>query len=225
MDVRVEAVVALSGKGGVTLAQRRDRLPGVLVQFCFGCDTILRWILAVVALIVERRGIALIVWRNDTSAQDGPLSCMMVDSRDRVGLRQILRRVANVVDHAQIRLKDSIFVLVVRFELELVTERRPARRNIASGRDVDFIQHIVVKVVFVRSDARLFVRINAQRCHQHFDAVFLLHEGVNVRGVGRRIARDERRVHVAGGEGRRSQQRRQHRSHGAMQYCYFALHR
>ena len=143
---------------------------------------------------------------------------------DRVGLGEVLSRVANIVDDAQIRLKDCPFVLELRFEFELVTERRFARCEVGSSRHVDFIQHVVVKVVFVRPDARLLVRIYPQRRHQHLDAVFILYEGVNVGGIGGRITYDERRVHVAGGEGRRGQQRRQHSGHAAMQGCYL-LHK
>src|SRR5205823_14731242 len=52
-----------------------------------------------------------------------------------------------------------------------------------------------------------------------------LYEGVSVGGIGGGITYDERRVHVAGGEGRRGQQSRQHSGHAAMQGCYLLLHK
>src|SRR5881628_2722776 len=54
---------------------------------------------------------------------------------------------------------------------------------------------------------------------------FVQDENVYIGGVGRRIARNEWRVHVAGGEGRRGQQRRQHSGHAAMQNCYLLVHK
>ena len=59
--------------------------------------------------------------------------------------------------------------------------------------------HIVVKVIFIRSDARVFKRIYPQRDFEAFYPVDLTEECVNIRGVSRRIENDERRVLMAGG--------------------------
>ena len=64
---------------------------------------------------------------------------------------------------------------------------------------MDLIQHVVVEVVLVGADARFLVGVHAQRGDKTLHSVFILHERVNVRGVGCRIASDQRRIHVTGG--------------------------
>jgi hypothetical protein len=122
----------------------------------------------------------------------------MVHLRDGVGLHEVLRRVADVVNHAEIGLQNRVLVLERGVELELVAQRGLARRHVVAGRNVDLIKHVVVEVVFVRPDAGLLMRINAEGGDERLDAVFDLHKRVNVRGVCRRIADDERCVHVTG---------------------------
>ena len=70
---------------------------------------------------------------------------------------------------------------------------------VVPGRNVDLVEHVVVEVVLVWPDARFLVRVHAQRGDKTLQSVFILHERVNVRGVGRGIAGDQRRIHVTGG--------------------------
>src|SRR5262249_35560501 len=79
---------------------------------------------------------------------------------------------------------------------------------VSSESDVDLVKHVVVEVVFVRADAGFLMRINAQGDGEVFLSVVLVHERVNVGGVGSRITNDERRVHVTGGKSRRPDESR-----------------
>ena len=66
----------------------------------------------------------------------------MVDLLDCLGLNQVLSLIANVLNYAgqAIRLQD-------RVELKLVTDSLAACREIVTDRNVDLIEHVVVKVV------------------------------------------------------------------------------
>ena len=123
----------------------------------------------------------------------------MVHFGDGVGLHQVLVRVCDVVDDPEIRLQNRVPVSERRVEFELVTQRRSAQGNVVTGGNADLIQHVVVEVVLVWSDAGFFVGVHAQRGDKTLHSVSVLDERVNVRGVCRRIARDQRRIHVTGG--------------------------
>ena len=73
----------------------------------------------------------------------------MVDLLDCLGLNQVLSLIANVLNYAgqAIRLQDRILVLKGRVELKLVTDSLAACREIVTDRNVDLIEHVVVKVV------------------------------------------------------------------------------
>jgi hypothetical protein len=63
---------------------------------------------------------------------------------------------------------------------------------------VNGIEHVVVEVEFVRSDAGLLEWVYAKCGDEHFAAVFLLDECVYVRGIGGIVQSDQRRIHMAG---------------------------
>src|SRR5436190_24318004 len=71
LDVRVKAIVALAGESDVTAAQIRDGLRRVTVQRSLRGHAVAGRIFTVVALVVKRRGDALIIWRNDARTQTG----------------------------------------------------------------------------------------------------------------------------------------------------------
>ena len=122
----------------------------------------------------------------------------MVHFRDGVGLHQVLIGVSGIVDDSEIRLQNRVPVSERRVEFELVAQRRSAQSNVVTGGNADLIQHVVVEVVLVWSDAGFFVGIHAQRGDKTLHSVSILDERVNVRGVGCRIASDQRRIHVTG---------------------------
>ena len=127
----------------------------------------------------------------------------MIHLGDPVGLHQILRAHHPRLDDAEIRLQDRLLVLELRVELELITERRAPCRHVAAGGDVNLVEHVVVEVVLVWADARLLEGVDAERRDQLLAGRFLLDEGIHVGRVGRVVQRDERRIHVTGGAGRR----------------------
>jgi hypothetical protein len=122
----------------------------------------------------------------------------MVHFRNGVGLHQILIGVSGIIDDSEIRLQDRVSVSERRVEFELVAQRRSAQSNVVTGSNTDLIQHVVVEVVLVWTDAGFFVGVHAQRGDKALHTVSVLHERVNVRGVCCRIASDQRRVHVTG---------------------------
>jgi hypothetical protein len=122
----------------------------------------------------------------------------MVHLGDGVGLHQVLVGITDVVDDSEIRLQNRVPVSERRVEFELVAQRRSSQSNIVTGSNTDLIQHVVVEVVLVWSDAGFFVGIYAQRGDKTLHSVSILDERVNVRGVCYRIASDQRRVHVTG---------------------------
>ncbi len=123
----------------------------------------------------------------------------MVHFGDGVGLHQVLISVPDVIDNTKVRLQDRVLVPERRIEFELVAQRGSARSYVVSGRNVDLVEHIVIEVVLVWADARFLVGVHAQRGDKTLRSVLILHERVNVRGVGCRIASDQRRIHVTGG--------------------------
>src|SRR5438876_7221791 len=199
-DVGIETIVTLACECEVTAAQVLDCLRGVTIQLSFRGDAVLRGIAAVVALIIKRSGNTLVVWRNGArSEQRTMIMLVMVHFRNAVGLYQVLISVSDVVDHPEVRLQNRIPVSERRVVFELVAERRCAESNVVPGGNVNLIEHVVIEVVLVRSDAGLFVWVHAQRGDKTLHSVFVLYERVNVGGVGRRIANDQRRILVTGG--------------------------
>src|SRR4029079_3660146 len=108
--------------------------------------------LAIVALVVEGGGVALIVRRDDAPAEYRLLAGAMVDLGDAVVLREVLVRVADVLNHAEIRLENGVRILEARRELELIADRGAAGVEVVSGGDVDLVEHVVVEVVLIRPD-------------------------------------------------------------------------
>src|SRR6185436_20874302 len=98
----------LAGESDVTAAEVRDGLRRVTIQCRLCGHAVLRRIFAVVALIVEWRGDALVIGRNGARAKRGAalVAPAMVNLRNGIGLYEVLRRVADVVDDAEIRLQN-----------------------------------------------------------------------------------------------------------------------
>ena len=130
-----------------------------------------------------------------------------VDLVHRVALDEVLRRVADVGDHAEVRLQDRVAVPVGRVELELIGVGRATLRHVVSGGDANLVEDVVVEVVLVRTDARLLVRVDRERGGQILAAEPLRDERVDVGRVRGIVQGDERRIHVTGcARGRRQQQ-------------------
>jgi hypothetical protein len=172
-------------KREVTVAQVLDRLRGVTIQRSFRGDAVLRGIVPVVALIIKGSGNPLIVGRNGTSSkQRATVVLAMVHFSDGIRLHQVLSGVPDIVNDAKVRLQDCVPIPERRVKRELVAQRGSASSYVATGGNADLIEHVVIEVVLVWADAGLFVRVNAQRGNQAFYSVSILHERVNVRGVG-----------------------------------------
>src|SRR5207249_8617192 len=94
-------------------------------------------------------------------------------------------------------------------EFELIADGRAAGRDVATERDVDLVEHVVVEVELVWPDTRLLVRIYAKPQDEVLRrvCVVLVDERVYVGRVGRRIADDQGRVHVAGRKQRAARER------------------
>src|SRR5262249_53002958 len=101
LHIGIEAVIALPGERRIAVGERRDGLLGVFVQFGAGRDAFARRVLAVVAFVVEGRGVTLVVRRNDACAERRRRARAVVELPDGVGLCQVLRRVVHVVDDAE----------------------------------------------------------------------------------------------------------------------------
>jgi hypothetical protein len=117
----------------------------------------------------------------------------------RVGLREILRRIAIRRDHASIGLQNGGLRLVVVRKLKLICHQIRARGGI---REENLVEHIGIEVVFVRTDARLLVRINRQGDIEELLVVAHGYKRIDVRRVGRVVERDQRSVHMTGCMGR-----------------------
>jgi hypothetical protein len=134
----------------------------IAIQLAFRSNTVLRGIVAVVALIIKRSSNALIIGRNRTRPeQRAPVVLAMIHLRNSVGLYQILISVTDIVNDAKVRLQDCVLVHERRVEFELVAQRRSAQSHVVTSGNVDLIKHIVVEVILVRSHAGFFVWINA----------------------------------------------------------------
>src|SRR5436190_13062991 len=98
------------------MAEVGDALSSVMIQFGFCGDTVSRRIFAVVALVVKGRRVALVVRRNDAAAQECGLAVRMTVSRTMIhfghgiGLGQILRVIADVLNDSHVGLEDRVFV-------------------------------------------------------------------------------------------------------------------
>src|SRR5215472_16678902 len=112
----------------------------------------------------------------------------MIHLRNSVGLYQVLVRIPDVVDDTKVRLQNRVLVLERRCECEFVAQRGLARSYVVTGGNVKLIEHVVIEVVLIWSDTGFFVGIDTQRSNKTLYSVFILHERVNVRGVGCRIA-------------------------------------
>src|SRR5262245_57179140 len=210
LNVAVEAVIALSGERSVAPGEVKDRLPRILVQFIRRRDAFTRRVLADVALVVKRGGVALVIRWNDSAAECRRPARTVVDLLDAVSLSQILVRVADAVDDAEIGLEYRLAVFERRIELEPVSDGRAAGGDVATERDVQIVAQVVVEIVFVEADAGVLHRVDAERESQKFIAALILADKrVNVGRVGRRIERYQRRVHVAGSERRYRQRGRE----------------
>ena len=197
LHVGIEAVVALAGKREVPEVERRERLLRIAIERGLAVDAVLRRILSVVALVVERCGIALVVGRDDTGPEEYLLVVSAVDLRHPVTLRQILGRIVDVLDDPEVGLENRLPVLERRVEPELVGVGRATCLDVVvADRHVDFVQDAVVEVVPVGPDARFLERVDGQRDGERL-AAELADEGIHVGGIGGVVERDQRRIHVA----------------------------
>ena len=203
LDVGVEAVVTLTGKRGVAAIEGGDRLSRIPIEIARDGDAIPGRVLAVVILVVERRGIPLVVRWDDAAPEDLAPVPAVIHLRHAIALCQVLRRIVHVLDDAQVRLEDGLRVLERRVETELVAVRRtPGLHVVVAGGDVDLVQHVVVEVELVGPDAGLLEGIDGERGDEHLDAIVHLDEGVNVGGVGGVVQGDQGSIHVARRHGR-----------------------
>ena len=94
VDIGVEAVVPLAGKGDVAFSfpiEFENGLLRIAIELIKRRNAIFGGLVAIVALIVKGRGDALIVRRNDSRAQNG--LGMPSDLGDGIHLKQVLIRV------------------------------------------------------------------------------------------------------------------------------------
>jgi hypothetical protein len=125
-----------------------------------------------------------------------------IDLGHRVTLNQILRRIADAVDHAEIGLQDRVAIPVAGLERELIGIRCAALPHVVSGSDVNLIAHVVIEVVLVRTNPWFLVWIHGERRRQVLAAKLLRHERIDVSRVRGIVQSDERRIHVTGRPGR-----------------------
>ncbi len=225
LDVGEEPVVALARECDVAAVERRDRLPGVAIELVVGGDAVLRRVLAVVVLVVERGSVPLVVRRHEPFAELRAAPGPVVDPGHRVGLCQVLRRVVDLVDHPEVRLQDRLRVLELRSEAELIRIRRTACGDVAAGGDMNRVEHVVVEVELVGSDAGLLERMDAERGDERLASVLLLDERVHVGRIRGIVQGNERRVHVARRARRRGSReqessRRQRRQRAIQQFSH-----
>ena len=199
-NVRIEPIVALPGERDVAAAQRRDHLARVPIQVSKRQRAVSSRLLPIVIPVVEPRGRALVVRRDDAGAQYPARARAMIHLRDGVRLHEVLRGVIHVRDDAGVVVERRVRVLGSARELELITQRRPACGAVRAQRHMNLVQHVVIKVELVRADARLLKRIDAECDDERLDLIDpLIHdERVHVGGVGRRVEHDQRRILVAG---------------------------
>ena len=79
LNVPIESIVALAGEGEVARIRACDRLAWCSDRARQRGDAVLRRVLTVVALVVERRGVALIIRRDDAPAEHGVSPVAMID--------------------------------------------------------------------------------------------------------------------------------------------------
>src|ERR1051326_1655255 len=102
LNIRIKPIISLAGEGDVALAQVGDGFAGVTVQLRFGSNAIFGRILAIVTLVVVGRRDALVIRRDDAGTQHGRNSRPMIQLGYGVGLGQILCRIANILNYAEI---------------------------------------------------------------------------------------------------------------------------
>src|SRR5262249_8254597 len=132
LDIGIEAVITLASKGNVTIVQMSDGLGRIAIELRFSGDAEPGRILTIVSLVVIRRGVTLIVGRHHTRTKYACMTCAVVDLRYRVSLRQILIRIADILNYSKIRLKNRIDVFEVGLELESVRIGSPPCSNVAT---------------------------------------------------------------------------------------------
>src|SRR5690349_2221560 len=108
LDVGIETIVSLTCEGDVASSQIGDGLAGITVQLCFGGDPVFGRIFTIVTLIVIRSSDSLVVRRNNARAQERPLTGPMIQLGHGVGLRQILCRITDILNHTKVRLEDGV---------------------------------------------------------------------------------------------------------------------
>src|SRR5436309_8318472 len=98
IDVAVETIITLACERKVTATQVLDRLCCVTIQPAFRGYTVLRRIVAVIALVIKRSGNALIIGRNDAASEHRPMTVLpMIHLGNGVGLHQVLISVPDVI--------------------------------------------------------------------------------------------------------------------------------
>jgi hypothetical protein len=88
----------------------------------------------------------------------------MDDLSDAIPLRQILVRIVYILDGPEEGLGNRVVVLESCVELKQVSDGCLTLCEIVAGGDVDRIEDVVIEVLFVRTNARLFKRINCNSC-------------------------------------------------------------
>src|SRR5262245_20372592 len=95
LNISIETSVTLPGDADVPATQVSNGLAGVAIQLRLGGDTVASRVFTVVPLVVERGCVPLVVRRDDTAAQYGPVAMFpMVHLADRVSLGQVLSGIA-----------------------------------------------------------------------------------------------------------------------------------
>src|SRR5262249_21053648 len=162
LDVGIEAIITLAGKGNVTIVQVSDGLARVAIQLRFGRDAESGRILTIVSLVVIGRGVTLVVGRHHARTQYSCVTRAVVDLRYPVCLSQILIRIADILNYAEIRLKNRIDILEIGLEFESIGIGSATCSNVPTKSNMDFIPYVVIKIVFVWTDAGLFMGIDAE---------------------------------------------------------------
>ena len=134
LDVGIEAVVPLAGEGEVAVLELGDRLRRVAIEVALVADAVLGGLLAVVVAVVL--GVAFPWLLGGTMPRPSRVdrAGAPVDLVDGVALDQVLRGVADVADHAEIRLQDRVAVPVA--SCRTGTDRRSVVRPFATSSPV-----------------------------------------------------------------------------------------
>ena len=104
----------------------------ILIQFACGRYALPCRVLAIVTLVVERCGVALVVRGDNAGSQNSTITTTVVDLRDGVSLREVLVGVIDIVNYAEVGLQDSFLVFKLGFEFETVGNRWASRGYVFS---------------------------------------------------------------------------------------------